>query len=88
MPVDDFWKKLDGSPTTFGPGIKREMYDGYEIIGFIQSKLMQDGSTNTSMGGQFSEVIKERKFVGALGVKSFKTMEDAENEVEKEMRAR
>lgn len=75
---DDFWKKLDGGWTSFGLSAGRPTYDGYEIIGFAQSNLKQDGTTNNSSGGQFSDVIKDRKFVCALAVKSFKTMDDAE----------
>jgi hypothetical protein len=75
---DEFWKKLDGGSISQGPGPRREEYDGYEIIGFVVSKLKLDGSTADYGGGTFTDAIKERKFVGALGVKTFKTMKDAE----------
>ena len=75
---DDFWKQLDGGISSIPQGA-RENHDGYEIIGFAESSLQHDGTKSDVNGGTFTSALAERKYVGALGVRTFKTMDEAEN---------
>jgi hypothetical protein len=80
---DAFWKKLDGSWSSLQPA-ERVEYQGFVILGFAQSKLTQDGRMNVGSSASFMEAIKQKKFVGALGIRMFKTDEEAKKAMDAE----
>jgi hypothetical protein len=76
----DFWRKLDGGWGSCNANTPRDEHDGFVILGFAQSDLDNKGRTNTAIYGNFREALTEKKFIGALAVKTFKTFEDAKKE--------
>lgn len=61
----EFWGKLDG---TVAEGGLRE-YEGYRILCFAQSSAKNNGTTDTATILPFNDALKEKKYVGALGVR-------------------
>ena len=76
----DFWRKLDGGWGSCDTNSRRDEHDGFVILGFAQSDLDNKGRSNTAIYGDFREALAEKKFLGALAVKTFKTFEDAKKE--------
>jgi len=72
-----FWQKLDDSWRTYNTDTRRDEHDGFVILGFAQSDLDNKGQTNTVIYGDFRKALAEKKFLGALAVKTFKTPEEA-----------
>lgn len=72
-----FWQKLDGGWGTCDTDTRRDEHDGFVILGFAQSDLDNKGQTNTAIYGEYRQALAEKKFLGALAVKTFKTFEEA-----------
>lgn len=72
-----FLHKLDGGWGYCDTNTRRDEHDGFAILGFAQSDLDKKDQTNTAIYGDFREALAEKKFLGALAVKTFKTFEEA-----------
>jgi hypothetical protein len=72
-----FWRNLDGGWGSCDTNTRRDEHDGFVILGFAQSDLDIKGRTNTAIYGDFRNALMEKKFLGAVAVKTFKTFEDA-----------
>lgn len=78
----DFWRKLDGGWGGCDTNSQRVQHDGFVILGFAQSYLDNKGQTNEVNCGDFSLALTSKKYVGALAVKTFKSIEDANKEIQ------
>jgi hypothetical protein len=75
---DPFWQKLDGGWASL-PNDLAQHYNDYLILGFAQSNLGRDGSTNNAFGADFPDALKSQKYVGAIALKLFDTVDQAQN---------
>jgi hypothetical protein len=76
----EFWRKLDGGWSSCETNSRYDEHAGFVILGFAQSALDNNGQTNTPTYGEFRAALAEKKYLGALAVKTFKTFEDAKRE--------
>lgn len=76
----DFWRKLDGGWGSCETKSRQDEHAGFVILGFAQSALDNKGGTNTPTYGEFRDALTEKKYLGALAVRTFKTFEEAEKE--------
>jgi hypothetical protein len=74
----EFWRKLDGTIVSSGA---RGEYNGYKIIAFAYSDVRRDGGTRTPGDDDFEGALARQKYVGALGLKTFKTEDEAREAV-------
>jgi hypothetical protein len=68
---DSFWQKLNLAFFTTPP----TPWEGYTILGFATSNMGQDGQLHNSGTGEFQFELKDKKHVGALVIKTFRTKE-------------
>lgn len=76
----DFWRKLDGGWGSCETKSRQDEHAGFVILGFAQSALDNKGQTNTPTYGEFKAALAEKKYLGALAVRTFKTFEEAKKE--------
>lgn len=69
---DPLWQKLNFSTSTPPP----TPWKGYTILGFATSNMGQDGQLHNAGTGDFQWELKDKKYVGALVVKTFKTKQE------------
>jgi hypothetical protein len=67
----DFWMKLDGGVTS-GHVVS---YEGYTILGWGFSSMEQEGGKR-GVSPDFLETLRDKKYMGALAIKTFKTQEE------------
>ena len=64
-----FWQNLNFTLTATPP----TSWEGYTILGFATSNMGQDGQLHQSGTPNFQLELKDKKHVGALVIKTFKT---------------
>jgi hypothetical protein len=68
-----FWMKLDGARSGIYPSAT---FDGYTILAMAQSRLEQDGNPQNRYSSAFDETVKQKKYVGALALRTFATEQE------------
>ena len=69
---DSFWQKLNFASNTPPP----TSWEGYTILGFATSNTGQDGQLLYGGTTDFQWELKDKKYVGALVIKTFKTKQE------------
>jgi hypothetical protein len=69
---DSFWQKLNFASNTPPP----TSWEGYTILGFATSNMGQDGQLHNGGTTDFQWELKDKKYVGALVIKTFKTKQE------------
>jgi hypothetical protein len=52
------------------------IWEGYTILGFATSQMGQDGQLHNAGTPDFQWELKDKKYVGALVIKTFKTKKE------------
>ena len=76
--ANEFWGKLNGGRSQGG----HQQYEGYTVLGMAWSQSRRDGHAVTGGGFGLTRKINEQKFVGALVVKFFDSVEALVSHVE------
>jgi hypothetical protein len=64
-----FWAQLDGGWSSCEP----EKYQDFTILGFAQSNMQSNGNVENIGYGEFKDALRQKRYVGALAVRSFPT---------------
>ena len=81
----DFWLKLDGGAYALDKTLRKDYFGtlpqdqkfaDYTILGFATSQLKQNGEMSSSTSSFFPKQLEEKKYVGAVVVKTFRTEEE------------
>ena len=88
-PSNDFWMKLDGHNSSMGkvfhdgkPVPVDPSYKGYVVLGVASSRLDQKGETTGNATSNLAESIADKKYVGAVVIKTFATAEELRADLE------
>jgi len=76
---NDFWMKLDGTIST---GAGWGAYKGFTILGRANSRLNQKAETARSSTSELGIEIADKKYVGALAIKTFASVEELRKDLE------
>ncbi len=75
--IDTFWVRL-GATHSFEDSANVE-YDGFQVLGLGQSNETRDGMEDRGFGPDIDLALREKKYVGLLVARTFKTKEERES---------